>query len=34
MLVNGIPADIGNFDLYSLMEQIRKEVTLYFATLC
>ncbi|BDA49281.1 UDP-glucose:glycoprotein glucosyltransferase 1 [Coccomyxa sp. Obi] len=28
MLVNGIPTDMGNFDLYSLMEQIRKEVRL------
>lgn len=26
MLVNGIPTDIGTFDLYTLMEQIRKEV--------
>lgn len=26
MLVNGIPADIANFDLYALLEQIRKEV--------
>lgn len=32
MLVNGIPTDMGNFDLYSLMEQVRKEVTLSFAT--
>ena len=31
MLVNGIPTDMGNFDLYSLMEQVRKEVTLCFA---
>ncbi len=27
MLVNGIPTDIGTFDLYTLMEQIRKEVS-------
>lgn len=34
MLVNGIPTDMGNFDLYTLMEQIRKEVTLCSATQC
>lgn len=31
MLVNGIPTDMGNFDLYTLMEQIRKEVTPCFS---
>lgn len=33
MLVNGIPTDISTFDLYTLMEQVRKEVhpATYFA---